>query len=129
MAISIPIFTAQLEKSRDAVTESNVRAAYAEAQAAWLTGDSDTANGVTVSKTNDAGTVVVTGVKIMGQRANGAFQTWPFSFKAGNGAAAALDNQTDHNGTTLTFTYTADNAQPTLTVGASSPSDDKKPGD
>lgn len=32
VAISIPIFTSQLEKSRDAVSISNIRAAYAEAQ-------------------------------------------------------------------------------------------------
>ena len=32
VAISIPIFTAQLEKSREAVDEANIRAAYAEAQ-------------------------------------------------------------------------------------------------
>ena len=37
VAISIPIFTSQLEKSRDAVTVSNIRAAYAEAAAEVLT--------------------------------------------------------------------------------------------
>lgn len=101
------------------MTESNVRAAYAEAQAAWLTGDSDDVNGVTVKKSDgDAGTVEVSGVKIMGQQANGAFKTWPFSFEAGAGAADALDKQTDHSGTTLTFTYAANKAQPTLTVGS-----------
>ena len=31
VAISIPIFTAQLEKSREAVDEATIRAAYAEA--------------------------------------------------------------------------------------------------
>ena len=36
VAISIPIFTAQLEKSREAVDEANIRAAYAEASTkAW----------------------------------------------------------------------------------------------
>ena len=39
VAISIPIFTTQLEKSRDAVSVSNIRAAYAEASANYLTGD------------------------------------------------------------------------------------------
>ncbi|MFR8220346.1 MAG: type IV pilin protein [Blautia faecis] len=38
VAISIPIFTSQLEKSRDAVTIANLRSAYAEASAAALTG-------------------------------------------------------------------------------------------
>lgn len=41
VAISIPIFTSQLEKSRDAVTLSNIRAAYAQAQTAYLTESSD----------------------------------------------------------------------------------------
>ena len=37
VAIRIPIFTAQLEKSRDAVTVANLRSAYAEASALMLT--------------------------------------------------------------------------------------------
>ena len=37
VAISIPIFTTQLEKSRESVDESNIRAAYAEVMAAALT--------------------------------------------------------------------------------------------
>ena len=37
MAISIPIFTTQLEKSREAVDQANIRAAYAEVSAAALT--------------------------------------------------------------------------------------------
>ena len=39
VAISIPIFTTQLEKSRDAVTVANLRAAYAEAVTTYMTGD------------------------------------------------------------------------------------------
>lgn len=39
VAISIPIFTSQLEKSRDAASVANIRSAYAEAQAAYLSGD------------------------------------------------------------------------------------------
>lgn len=55
VAISIPIFNTQLEKSRDAVSISNIRAAYAEASAQYLTGD----NGV-------AGDVSITGVQLKG---------------------------------------------------------------
>lgn len=40
VAISIPIFTTQLEKSREAVDAANLRAAYAEVMAAGITGDS-----------------------------------------------------------------------------------------
>ena len=41
VAISIPIFTSQLEKSRDAVSVANMRAAYAEAQTLALTATKD----------------------------------------------------------------------------------------
>ena len=37
VAISIPIFTSQLEKSREATDLANLRAARAEASAAYLT--------------------------------------------------------------------------------------------
>lgn len=39
VAISIPIFTSQLEKSREAVDAANIRAGYAEAMSAYLTSD------------------------------------------------------------------------------------------
>ena len=39
VAISIPIFTSQLEKSREAVDLANIRAAYAECSSAVLTND------------------------------------------------------------------------------------------
>ena len=53
VAISIPIFTSQLEKARDAVSVANLRAAYAEASTQYLTGtDSNgaaiTGNSVTI---------------------------------------------------------------------------------
>ena len=41
MAIAIPVFTSQLEKSREATDLSNIRSAYAEAMADYL------ANGAT----------------------------------------------------------------------------------
>ena len=42
VAISIPIFTSQLEKARDAADEANVRAAIAEATAAYITDEKAT---------------------------------------------------------------------------------------
>ena len=39
VAIAIPVFTSQLEKSRESVDLSNVRAAYAEVMTAALTND------------------------------------------------------------------------------------------
>lgn len=60
VAISIPIFSSQLEKARDAVTVSNIRAAYAQAQTAYLTQQSDTTNSVGyTSGANGAATITV----------------------------------------------------------------------
>jgi len=50
VAISIPIFTAQLEKSREATDLANIRSAYAEVSAAALMQeDTDAKTGVTRS--------------------------------------------------------------------------------
>lgn len=45
VAISIPIFTSQLEKAREATDLANIRSAYAECTTAVLTGEAD--DGVT----------------------------------------------------------------------------------
>ena len=64
VAIAIPIFTSQLEKSRDAVTVANLRSAYAEASTTKLTGE-DTGN----AKLNkDDGTVTVSNVVAKGEQ-------------------------------------------------------------
>lgn len=47
VAIAIPVFTSQLEKSREATDEANLRSAYAECSAAALTNTSTP--GVTVT--------------------------------------------------------------------------------
>lgn len=49
VAIAIPVFTSQLEKSREATDASNIRAAYAEVAAAALS-DPETAVSATVEK-------------------------------------------------------------------------------
>jgi type IV pilus assembly protein PilA len=50
VAVSIPIFTAQLEKSREATDLAHIRSAYAEVSAAALMQeDTDTKTGVTRS--------------------------------------------------------------------------------
>ena len=67
VAISIPIFTKQLERSRDAVTVSNIRAAYAMSQTAYLTQQDDDGNGVKYTPgENGTATVVVTEVVAKG---------------------------------------------------------------
>lgn len=52
VAISIPIFNSQLEKSREAVDAANIRAAYAEITADALTGKTDTTKTITPKQTN-----------------------------------------------------------------------------
>ena len=42
-AIAIPVFTSQLEKSREATDLANVRSAYAEQMSAYLTSNNKTA--------------------------------------------------------------------------------------
>lgn len=100
VAISIPIFTSQLEKSRDAVSVSNMRAAYAEAQAAWLTGSND---GTHVVVNTTAKTVTVTDVAIKSQSGN----SWsnlsgelPFTVPDDTGL--------NKNNATMVFTYTVE---------------------
>ena len=46
-AIAIPVFTTQLEKSREATDQANVRSAYAEVMAEYLT-NADTAHSMKV---------------------------------------------------------------------------------
>ena len=66
-AIAIPVFTAQLEKSREAVDLSNIRSYYAEIVPAVLTGDLDAS---TDTITIQGKTVTTTGAKTAGAYAN-----------------------------------------------------------
>ena len=69
VAIAIPVFTSQLEKSRDSVTVAHVRSAYAEAMSAYLTGTGDGTH-VTVTKPDGKITsIVVNDVVGKGQQA------------------------------------------------------------
>lgn len=51
VAISIPIFTSQLEKARDATDEANIRSAIAEVSAAVLTDEKKPSGNVTYTDT------------------------------------------------------------------------------
>ncbi len=50
VAVAIPVFTTQLENSRQATDTANVRSAYAEVVAAYLTNQSATTMTVTAQK-------------------------------------------------------------------------------
>ena len=86
VAISIPIFTAQLEKSREATDVANIRAAYAEVMSDALT---DTGSTSTASNSNtDLIKVARTGQK------DGAY-TWTATItlkQAQDGWQSAIDN-------------------------------------
>ncbi len=51
VAISIPVFTSQLEKAREATDAANLRAAYAEVITAGLTGEGETQRRVKLTQT------------------------------------------------------------------------------
>lgn len=68
VAISIPIFTSQLEKARDGVSIANIRAAYAQAQSAYLTADGKTTDAdtdVTVAYGTDGKVTTITVDKVV----------------------------------------------------------------
>ncbi len=73
VAISIPIFSSQLEKSREAVDLANIRAAYAEVMTSALTEETNDSveytggtysKTVTLTQTKEGWTTNVTDVKI-----------------------------------------------------------------
>ena len=113
VAISIPIFSSQLEKSRDAVSISNIRAAYAQSQTAILT-YTDAVDGVaqgdvTVTKATTGGgyTVEVKNVAIKSQKGDdwsGLSVELPWDDADSKPADAGLNK----NDATVTFTYDAD---------------------
>ena len=99
VAISIPIFSSQLEKSRDAVSVANIRAAYAEASTAYLTGSEDGTAKVT------GNTVTVTGVKLKGTKAGWSDLDTELPFTH-NGADSMTDAKGGTAGSyTLVFTF------------------------
>ena len=65
VAISIPIFTAQLEKARQSTDLANLRASYAEAATASLEKDGGAADGSTVTiNHSDTGFTKFTDAKV-----------------------------------------------------------------
>ena len=56
-AIAIPVFTSQLERSREATDAANLRAAYAEVMTSAITGTSDTSAIVNLDTNGQVATV------------------------------------------------------------------------
>lgn len=112
VAISIPIFTAQLEKSRDAVTLSNIRAAYAQAQTAYLTESSDGTDVVYTAAANGKNaTVEVKGVVSKGtQEGLNNLDQLPFGDKVKDSWTAKDSLGGNAKSWDITFTYDANGA-------------------
>lgn len=102
VAISIPIFTAQLEKSREATDEANIRAAYAEVMASALTEAADGENDVV--KTDDDYSKTVE----LQQKQDG----WQGSVD--NIGGIDVSAMTPKAGSTATVTYDASEASVTI---------------
>lgn len=66
VAIAIPIFTTQLEKSREAVDAANLRAAYATASVAVLDSEKGVSAGPVAMTQTDAGFKTVGDAKVGG---------------------------------------------------------------
>ena len=103
VAIAIPVFTTQLERSREATDLSNIRAAYAEAVAEYL------ANGATAQQT-----ATVSSVK---QQTAGWDIDDPKLYTRIDGTEAAVDLPDIKTGDTVTVTVAADGTT-TVTKGA-----------
>jgi prepilin-type N-terminal cleavage/methylation domain-containing protein len=118
VAISVPIFSTQLEKSRDSVSIANIRTAYAQAAAAVLTSNGKAVaktNGVTVAAADNGSQVVtVENVALKGQSNGFSGQEVELSFTHN------LSNSSTEGGTagnyTLEFTYDLASGGCTLTT-------------
>ena len=75
VAVSIPIFTAQLEKAREATDQANIRSAYAVASAAALTEEDWETNAPTADNT-------FTNYTYTKGNAGGSDSTWAITVKA-----------------------------------------------
>jgi prepilin-type N-terminal cleavage/methylation domain-containing protein len=108
VAISIPIFTSQLEKAREATDLANIRSAYAECSAAVLTGDSS--DGVKYTEKTDGTASSASKEVKLTQKVAGWVTSDP---KCGG---TTLDDNIAKVGGTVTVTVTDDGKAPTFTV-------------
>ena len=115
VAIAIPIFTSQLEKSREAVDEANARSLYAETVAAVLAEDTTaktSINDATLTVAKDATTGVYTGTATLKckQQKNGLEGRDSINI-------GGVDVTGWGPGKTVTITVKGDGTVPTITVG------------
>ncbi len=102
VAVAIPVFNAQLEKSRDATTIANLRSAYAEATTVMLQGNTDGIPNATYTAASGTASASVAIASVNWQDTDGSMQeasnlpfTMPSSYTGGKGTR------------TVTFTFDA----------------------
>ena len=113
VAIAIPVFTSQLEKSRDSVSVSNLRAAYALSQTALLTADGTTTTDgdCTIEYNTNKSVKSITVAKVVSKGTNGDLSgldaELPFTIKSSD-LNTLGGTPTDKNGRSIKFSYTYD---------------------
>lgn len=115
VAISIPIFTAQLEKAREATDLANVRSAYAEVQTAALTettaDDLNATNGKTATFTvSGTGSTYKVSAEVTLTQKKDDWQT----ANAANAVAGIVATGTPTAGGTATIAYDASTGKTTI---------------
>ena len=116
VAIAIPVFTSQLEKSREAVDESNLRSAYAQVSAAVLTEDLTTSaeeigKDTTMSVTKGADGVITGVVEYKLQQSQDKLQSGETSITIGGVSIADTEFV---KGATMVITVKDDGSAPTI---------------
>ena len=103
VAISIPIFTSQLEKAREATDAANLRSAYAEIAACAITGDNlnSKQDAVNISKDNNGNITTITAEVKCAQKQTGWQDT---SITDIGGVAIANVPASTLKGWTITYT-------------------------
>ena len=118
VAIAIPVFTSQLEKSREATDAANIRSAYAVVQSAALLQDTDadikknnTAT-TTFSRTGEEGSLVYTAVVTLKQQQD----AWQSGTQDIGGISLAADTAKKLGKATITYTQSTNTT--TITIAA-----------
>ena len=101
VAVSIPVFSSQLEKSRDAVSTANIRAAYAQASADYLTGkesENPKVQGVVLKGTQNGWSGLDSELPFthtkMDEATGGAAGTYELEFSFGTDGSCTLEGLT-----------------------------------
>ena len=108
VAIAIPVFTSQLEKSKEATDQANIRSAYAEVMAAALTDTAATHDATLthITRSGDAGSYVWTATVNLKQSVDG----WQGPADEIGGVDVSSMSPTAGGTCTISFTEGATNA-------------------